>query len=44
MYIVTLVLYINIVYIHNNGSKSDQRMYSILLAIGIIYPAGYDWT
>jgi hypothetical protein len=43
-YIVTLVIYINIVYINNSGSKSDQQIYSILLAIGVIYPAFYDWT
>jgi hypothetical protein len=43
-YIFTLVLYINIVYIHNSGTKKDQQTYSILLAIGILYPAMYDWT
>ena len=43
-YIFTLVLYINIVYIHNSGTAKDQQTYSILLAIGILYPALYDWT
>ena len=43
-YIFTLVLYINIVYIHNSGSPKDQQTYSILLAFGILYPAMYDWT
>ena len=43
-YIFTLVLYINIVYIHNSGTPQDQQTYSILLAFGILYPAMYDWT
>ena len=44
LYIVTLVVYINIVYINNAGTDEEKRIYSILLALGIMYPTLYDWS
>ena len=43
-YICTLVVYINIVYINNAGTDKQKQVYSMLLAVGIFYPAVYDWS
>ena len=44
LYICTLVVYINIVYINNAGTEDEKRIYTFLLAVGILYPALYDWS
>ena len=43
MYLLTLIVYINMVYISNKGTQDTQRIYAYLLAFGIFYPAVYDW-
>lgn len=43
MYMFTLILYTNLVYILNNGDQRTQKIYAYILAVGIFYPAVYDW-
>ena len=41
-YLTMLVIYTHVIYINNSGDESSRKLYTILLAIGILYPAGYD--
>lgn len=43
-YLLTLIIYINVVYVLNVGDDQDKHLYSYLLGLGIIYPALYDFT
>ena len=41
-YILLMVVYINYVYILNIGTTDDQKLYSALLGIGVVYPCCYN--
>ena len=41
-YMLTLVFYINVVYINNSGSNDDKKTYAYILALGMLYPSCYE--
>jgi len=41
---VILIIYVNLIYIKNEGTDFEKKIYTGLLAVGITYPALYDWT
>jgi hypothetical protein len=43
-YVIILIIYINIIYIKDAGTDQQKQIYSALLAVGIFYPAIYDWS
>jgi hypothetical protein len=44
-YIVMMIIYIHIVYINYTDEISEQiAVWTVLLGVGILYPALYDWT
>lgn len=43
-YLTMLVIYTHVIYINASGDESSRQLYTILLAIGIFYPAAYDLT
>jgi len=44
-YITMFIIYINVVYInYSEEVNKDQLLWTILILLGIIYPAIYDWT
>lgn len=43
-YIIMLVIYTHVIYIDDAGDEDSRKFFTIMLAIGILYPAGYDIT
>lgn len=43
LYSLTLIAYINLVYVQNKGTDEEKQIYAIALLFGISYPAVYDW-
>ena len=43
IYCLTLIAYINLVYINNSGTAEEKSIYGLALLAGISYPALYDF-
>jgi len=41
-YLIILMIYINIIYIKNTGTKAEKKIYVVLLAVGVLYPQVYN--
>jgi len=37
-YLIILVIYINIIYIKDEGTDAEKQVYVVLLGVGILYP------
>lgn len=42
-YVIMMFVYINSIYIHTQGDESEKQLYTILLAVGILYPTLYHF-
>lgn len=43
-YVIMMFVYINSIYINTSGTASEKQLYTILLALGILYPTLYHIT